>query len=180
MSGESKLVLDLGCGQNKKKGSIGVDLLSSAKPDVMHDLNKFPYPFESNTVDYVHMDNVLEHLNEPLDVLGEVHRILKPGGVAKIVVPYFRSVWAHIDPTHKHFFTVQSFIYFDSENKLSDKYKYVDYRYRVLRTVFNEDLDNGALRLPLVLFANRFPLKYEVYLSHLLPLDDLTFYIKKV
>ena len=36
------------------------------------------------------------------------------------MVPYFRSVWAHIDPTHKHFFTVQSFIYFDSENKLSD------------------------------------------------------------
>ena len=42
-----KKIIDLGCGIKKTLGAIGVDLNDSIKPDVKHDLNKFPYPFEN-------------------------------------------------------------------------------------------------------------------------------------
>ena len=40
-----KKIIDLVCFK-KTPGAIGVDTNTSINPDVMHDLNKFPYPFE--------------------------------------------------------------------------------------------------------------------------------------
>ncbi len=37
-------------------------------------------PFEDNVFDVVFSDNVLEHLEHPLEVFNEVYRVLKPGG----------------------------------------------------------------------------------------------------
>lgn len=38
-------------------------------------------PYEANRFDVVFSDNVLEHLEEPLNVFREVARVLKPGGI---------------------------------------------------------------------------------------------------
>ena len=107
----TKKILDLGCGKKKRAGSIGVDWSDRHDADVIHDLNVFPYPFEGASVDMVYIDNTLEHLDDPIAVMGELYRIVKPSGIVKVIVPYFRSVSAFIDPTHKHFFTVESFSY---------------------------------------------------------------------
>ena len=40
-----KKIIDLGCGI-KKTLDIGIDTNTSINPDVMHDLNKFPYPLK--------------------------------------------------------------------------------------------------------------------------------------
>ena len=40
------IILDLGCGNKKRDGTIGVDFNSRTKADIIHDLNIFPYPFE--------------------------------------------------------------------------------------------------------------------------------------
>ena len=96
-----EIILDLGCGKKKRPGTIGVDHSDRHNADIIHDLNKFPYPFESSSVDYVYIDNCLEHLDSPMDVISEIHRILKPKGGLKVIVPYFRSHYAFIDPTHK-------------------------------------------------------------------------------
>ena len=93
-------ILDLGCGKKKREGAIGVDFSDRHDADVIHDLNAFPYPFDDDSVDEIYLDNVLEHLDDPLKVMEEVHRICKPNGLVKVIVPYFRSVWAFIDPTH--------------------------------------------------------------------------------
>lgn len=176
----ANVILDLGCGKKKRPGAIGVDNSSRHNADVIHDLNLYPYPFDTNFADIVYLDNVLEHLDEPLKVMGEVHRITKTGGLVKVIVPYFRSVWAFIDPTHKTFYTVESFSYYDPDHIICKRYDYVDTRFKVVKIVFNETLQNSWLKKIVIKFANKYPLKYEAYFSSIMPLDDISFYLKKI
>ena len=172
-------ILDLGCGKKKRIGSIGVDYSDRHNADVIHDLNVFPYPFESDSIDRIYLDNVLEHLDKPMRVMEEVHRITKPGGSVKVIVPYFRSVYAFIDPTHKHFFTVNSLAYFDPRSVICQRYDYTSARFYVEKIVFNETLNMRWSKRIVVRLANRFPHYYEFYLSHLYPLDDISYYLTK-
>jgi hypothetical protein len=41
-------ILDVGCGKNKRKGAIGIDIDPNSDADVIHDLNIFPWPFNDN------------------------------------------------------------------------------------------------------------------------------------
>ncbi len=52
-------ILDIGCGKQKVTGSIGVDFNDSLSPDVVHNLNHFPYPFEDCEFDEVHILSTL-------------------------------------------------------------------------------------------------------------------------
>ena len=58
-----------------------------------HDLAR-GIPFESGSVDAVYHSHVLEHLDRPVarDFLKETLRVLKPGGICRIVVPDFEFV----------------------------------------------------------------------------------------
>lgn len=172
-------ILDLGCGKKKRPGAIGVDYSDRHNADVIHDLNIFPYPFDNDSIDQVYLDNVLEHLAEPMRVMEEVYRITKPGGGVKVIVPYFRSEWAFIDPTHKAFYTVDSFAYYDPRHIICQRYDYTSARFLVDKIVFNETLQNRWTKKLIVRLANKYPNRYECYLSHLYPLDDITYYLKK-
>tara|TARA_B100000768_G_scaffold180850_1_gene201915 strand:+ start:1238 stop:1780 length:543 start_codon:yes stop_codon:yes gene_type:complete len=174
-----KKILDLGCGKKKRVGSIGVDWSDRHDADVIHDLNVFPYPFESSTFDEIYIDNTLEHLDDVIRVMEEIYRICKPGGLVKVIVPYFRSVWACIDPTHKHFFTVNSFAYFDPDHIICQRYDYSPARFKKEKIIFNETFQNRWTKKLVLKIANHWPLGYEYYLSHLYPLDDLSFYLRK-
>lgn len=171
--------LDLGCGGKKREGAIGVDYSDRYGADVVHDLNNFPYPFPDNEFDEVYLDNVLEHLDEPISVLEEVHRVVKIGGKVKVIAPYFRSLWAFIDPTHKHYFTVNSLAYFDPRHAICNRYQYTSARFYVDNIVFNETLTMRWSKRIVQKFANRYPHHYELYFSHLYPLDDITYYLTK-
>ncbi|MGB9183727.1 MAG: class I SAM-dependent methyltransferase [Solirubrobacteraceae bacterium] len=104
-------VLDVGCGQHKRRGAVGIDRLADTDADVLHELNAFPYPFDDNTFDAVVARHVIEHLDEPLVVMAEFHRITRPGGSVFIVTPHFSSPTSWIDPTHKHHLAAHSFDY---------------------------------------------------------------------
>jgi predicted SAM-dependent methyltransferase len=173
-------ILDLGCGKKKRPGSIGVDHSSRHQADIIHDLNLFPYPFKDDEFDEIYLDNVLEHLDSPMLVMEEVHRICKPGGRVKVIAPYFRSLWAFIDPTHKNFFTVNSFGYFDPKHANCKQYEYTQARFSVERICFNETLTNRLFKRIVVGLANRYPDHYELYLGHIYPLDDITYFLVKV
>lgn len=58
-------------------------------------------PFPDNHFNQIIGKAVLEHLNEPTAVVRECHRVLKPGGTLRVIVPSDRSydVWG--DFTHK-------------------------------------------------------------------------------
>ncbi len=173
-------ILDLGCGNKRRPGTIGVDYSARYKPDVIHDLNVFPYPFESASIDKIYLDNVLEHLDSPLKVIEELYRITKIEGEVVVIVPYFRSRWAAVDMTHKTQFTVDSFAYFDPTNEICKRYDYTDARFRIKKRVFNEEIENSLIKELIVKLANRYPNSYENILSPIVPLDDITFYLIKV
>jgi SAM-dependent methyltransferase len=84
-------VLDVGCGRFKYPGAIGIDRLESTDADVQHDLDLLPYPFEDGSFDTVIARHVLEHLEAPLEVLTELHRITRSGGIVTVITHHFSS-----------------------------------------------------------------------------------------
>ena len=114
--------LNLGCGLDYKKGFINVDwcIGDNFKFDIKHNLENLPYPFKDSEFDYILMDNVLEHLEDKIKIIEELHRISKPNAVIEIYVPHCSSYMAFGNPTHKSFFSVGSLGNF--EPKCWEKY----------------------------------------------------------
>ena len=175
-----KKILNLGSGQKKNNAGIRLDINPDVKPDILHDLNKFPYPFESEYFDIITLDNVLGELESLWKVMDEIYRISKTGGEIIISVPYFRSAYAFIHPNIKSFFTVNTFNYFDPQNKLYKKYKYTKSTFKIEKLKFDEGFKLGAIKVIFRFIANKNPQLYERLFSQLIPLDALSFYLKKI
>src|SRR3989344_4898284 len=107
--------LNLGCGPDIKQGYVNMDVLKISGVDVVHNLNKFPYPFKNNEFDEVYASHVLEHLDDFIIVMKELKRICKPGALIKIRGPHFSCGVAYRDPTHKRLFSYHTFDYFTEE-----------------------------------------------------------------
>ncbi len=83
--------IHVGCGDIDSPGFINVD----ARPlrhvhYVKSDLSDF-HEFRDGIVDFIYMSHILEHVRHAqlLNVVCEIHRILKPKGVFRISVPDF-------------------------------------------------------------------------------------------
>jgi SAM-dependent methyltransferase len=87
----------LGCGIHKLEGFVNLDL-----PDYNASLD--PIPCEDGSVAEVRAFHVLEHLTNPIFCLGEIQRVLAPGGVANLLVPHWSSDVAYTDFTHERTF----------------------------------------------------------------------------
>jgi len=175
--------LDLGCGKSKKDGFLGVDSLALPGVDFIHDLKIYPYPFEDNSIDEIWMDNVLEHIPNPLRVMEEIYRMCKNGAKVNIGVPYFRSFYATIDPTHVNFFGVYWFNYFDPNNIFSQKYQYSSAKFIIEKKEFDREWNRNNISFfhrKLINYAEKHPEIYESKWSHIFPLNSLTFYLKVV
>ena len=103
------VLLNLGCGFKKKLGFVNVDAFDNCEPDVVHDLNAFPYPWADESVDGIEMFHVLEHLDDWWSVILECSRILKPGGYLDVRVPDESSTSAGTYRDHNHIFSTVSF-----------------------------------------------------------------------
>jgi len=174
------VILDLGCGTSKRDGAVGVDIAPFPGVDVVHDLNRRPYPFENDVADDISLDNVLEHLDDVVGTMEELHRIGRPGCRVRIDVPYFRSSGAATDPTHRHAFTPDSFAYFDLAHPFSDRYGYTSVRFAVESITYNERFGSRGPRAHLARYATSHRTRYETYLAPLFPLDELTFELRVV
>lgn len=103
--------LNLGCGEDKRPGYVNVDWQSSVEPEVVHDLNVLPYPFEDNSFKRIEANHVLEHLDRPFAIMKELQRILEPGGELAVRVPHFSRGFTHAE--HCHGFDVTFPLYFN-------------------------------------------------------------------
>ena len=104
--------LNLGCGIDIRPGYVNLDKVKLPGVDVVHDLERPPYPFPDAAFDEIVARDVLEHLRDTVKVMEELWRILRPGGILRVRVPHGRSMNFLHDPTHVSAFTEETFGYF--------------------------------------------------------------------
>lgn len=109
------VAIDLGCGPSKKYGMVGIDILPLPGVDIVANLEEGLPEIPDHSVDEIHSAHFLEHVMNFELLMSEIHRILKPGGIAKITVPHFSNPYYYSDYTHKRFFGLYSFDYFSSK-----------------------------------------------------------------
>ena len=117
--------VDLGAGTNRQGGYITVDKDPTTNPDIVWDLQSFPYPIPDNICHVVLMSHIYEHI-EPkyrVDLMNEVWRISKDRGQVLISTPYYQSFWASQDPMHYPCANEATFTYFDPAYDLYKVYK---------------------------------------------------------
>ena len=125
-------ILDIGCGSGKflfemkKKGweVYGVEVNESAaklgnelENLNIHCGNLLTSKFPSNSFDYIRSNHSFEHMMNPIEVLNEIHRIIKPDGKLMIGVPnidsfnarVFKKYWWYLGaPAHTFNYSVST------------------------------------------------------------------------
>lgn len=109
------LRLHLGCGRTFLKGWVNVDAVALPGVDRVVNLDECrtkAMPFADDSVDEMFMSHVIEHINDTLSLMQELHRISKDGSILTIRCPYGSSDDAWEDQTHVRPYFIQSFGYF--------------------------------------------------------------------
>ena len=123
-----------GCGKSREKkvsfegipkewskDLITLDWDETNAPDVVHDLNIIPYPFDDDYFDEIHLYEVLEHCGTQgdfrffFDQFSELHRIMKHGAYLVGTCPSWAGPWAWGDPGHTRIISQESLIFLSQE-----------------------------------------------------------------
>jgi SAM-dependent methyltransferase len=121
LANESGAVLDVGCGEQPYRSLLtrarsyqGLDIAEAderfgyARPDTLF-VSGYPWPVADSSADLVLCTEVLEHVLEPVELLQEVKRCLRPGGRLLMTVP-FAARW-HFVPYDYWRFTPSGITY---------------------------------------------------------------------
>lgn len=130
--------LDLGCGANKQRGFIGIDARKLPGVDIVHDLERYPWPLANECADLLMASHLLEHINPAkygfINFMDEAWRVLKPNGRFMIAAPYAGSPGYWQDPTHCNPISEVTWAYFDP---LQSSGLYTIYRPRPWKILVN-------------------------------------------
>jgi SAM-dependent methyltransferase len=102
--------LNLGCGNKRLEGFVGLDLHPCEGADVVGNLTRLP--LLDDCAEEVLLDNVIEHVLDIPALLAEVRRVCRPGARVLILTPHFTSQASWRDPTHVHhlsYFSMEHF-----------------------------------------------------------------------
>lgn len=150
-------ILDVGCGPiTKKPGAIGLDKRPAPHVDVVHDLNVYPYPLPDDEFDWIEASHILEHVDRPLQLLNELHRVAKNGATIRVITPHYASQLSYGDFEHYHHFGYVTFRTLQNTGFFRLK------KHRLHFTDLYRVLGVGLL-------ANRFPRRWEKYLAFVFP-----------
>jgi ubiquinone/menaquinone biosynthesis C-methylase UbiE len=112
-------MLIIGAGKSqRRRGAVHIDIHPFPGIDIVHDLNKVPWPINDNTHEHISCIHVVEHLRDLVSFMNEAHRVLTKGGTMYLETPEAGSDFdlTHSDPTHVRCYRVYSFInYFTPE-----------------------------------------------------------------
>ncbi|MEE9448697.1 MAG: hypothetical protein V3V72_01500 [Ignavibacteriaceae bacterium] len=181
--------LEVGCGDHKREGYIGMDIVPLAGVDVVHDMNKIPWPFAQSEFDEIVFDDVLEHSNNFLGIIEEIYRVSKNSCIIKISVPHFSSDNMYSDPTHTTFFSSRSFNYFDKSlgykhdfylQNVNFKIRKVHLSFREYFTQTKRPFFNPLKWIGIELLINKFNRIYERFFCWILPAAEIYFELEIV
>jgi SAM-dependent methyltransferase len=169
--------LDFGCGQTKKPDYVGMDVVPGPGVDVLHDFNVFPYPFADSEFDEILCRSSLEHVDQFLRTMVELHRILRPDGLLEIAAPHYSGADAYRDPTHKTFFAYTTFDLFTTGGSYRSRYNGL---FRVEMRCFGiPDRHVGPKAIAKYLM-NKIPDIYENYLCWMLPAKTISYRLRAI
>lgn len=162
--------LNLGCGHRRRDGCLNVDRVARVEPDLVWDLDQFPYPLPDSHFSRIYASDVVEHLASVPGFMSEVHRLLAPDGLLEITTPHFSCANSFTDPTHRHHLGYFSFDYFTVGGELD---YYSDARFEIVdrQIVFR----HGHLNRLVSKLANRHPGIYEQRFAWMFPAWFLIF-----
>jgi SAM-dependent methyltransferase len=124
--------LDIGCGETPKnpfhaKNTFGLDIREDIAKNIRYaDLTTEVLPFSANTFDYITAYDFLEHIPRVIyiperkfpfiQLMNEIYRTLRPGGIFLSRTPFYPISSAFTDPTHVNVITADTFPrYFDDQ-----------------------------------------------------------------
>ena len=107
----SAIRIDLGCGEAKREGFIGLDNQMAPGVDYVLDLTKDRFPFDDGSVDQVFSSHFLEHIAAPNHVFQEISRVCKDGAKIEFWTPYAFSNEAFLYG-HETFLTEEPWMHF--------------------------------------------------------------------
>jgi ubiquinone/menaquinone biosynthesis C-methylase UbiE len=117
---DGRSILDYGCGPghdlvgfagfSNPSRLVGLDVslpsleqakarleLHCANVELVHvDESEQRLPFDDASFDHIHSSGVLHHTPDPLRILRELRRILKPGGEMRLMVYNYDCIWLHL------------------------------------------------------------------------------------
>lgn len=135
--------LNLGAGNEIVTDAINHDRIKHrSEIAVTHDLNLLPWPWRDGSFDLIMARAVFEHLRLTLvESVDECWRILRPGGLLYMKLPFWQSERAYDDPTHFWRFTLRSCNVFDPDTAEGKAYGF--YTPRKWRIVRPAELNSG-------------------------------------
>ena len=131
----SGIRLDIGCGQNKQDGFVGLDVRELPGVEIVHDVNVHPWPLPDECVLVAMCSHLVEHIPPTVitpdgstrfpfvEFMDELWRVMKPGGKVMISHPHGTSQGFLQDPTHVNSLNEATWAYFDSDQGLYSLYK---------------------------------------------------------
>lgn len=176
------VLIELGCGEKRTRGRIGVDRVDLPTVDIVTDIEDGLPFLPDRSVDEIHCRSVLEHMENFERVFTEMIRVLKDEGRAYIFVPHFSNPYYYSDYTHKRPFGFYTFYYFtDPQNQRRRKVPsfYTRTRIRILSMKLKFRCPIRILHYPRKLFGaivNLHPAFQEFYeagLCYLVPCDGI-------
>jgi SAM-dependent methyltransferase len=99
--------ISLGSGRQKAFGYLSADLAGVYQPDIVIDLNE-NWQMPKDWFINIMAENIIEHVVDVPKFINQCHDCLIEGGELKIIVPYWAGRCATGDPTHIHFFNLDS------------------------------------------------------------------------
>lgn len=118
---------------------MGVDIRESEDGTIVSaDLAIEAIPFESDSFDFVTAFDLIEHIPRIIyaperrfcfvELMNEIYRVLKPGGLFYSFTPAYPASAAWRDPTHVNIITDETFLmYFDDEKRWASMYGFNGY-----------------------------------------------------
>jgi SAM-dependent methyltransferase len=189
LAAHQPLRIDLGSGGGQRSGFYGLDMKAiNEHVDIIADLNAPLELLPDNSVSEIYTCHVLEHVNKFVELMEELHRVVRPDGLIDIRVPHFSNPYHYSDPTHVRFFGAFTYYYFTSEENQPSFRKvpafYSECRFvveSVTITLLNKSLVDRLIFPRLFDFVNKSVARQDFYerrLCRIFPGDGIRYVLR--